>query len=529
MCSVLSPVYMSLWGADTPGASSMLTMCVDAAAVYIVRWGSEAETAAEGCELLAALARLRAPRRGPAQMLAALPSWQGLARCDPTQLHSNSQRLLLEALCRAAAANPDEASRDATLRALIAPLPPRLAAVAARAATGAKPGASNLLRPEMCLEVRACCMSLRGAALACGRDTLTATAESIGQCLPHLLGMVPIYCPSAEPLLPILKVHRDLARTTAPLLPMAVANALAKHCADLVAAYAQHAPPTEPPPPSASASAALSFGPANGGRAASGGKGGGGGGSSRAAAEAEEVMRYKQVKTLLQLLQYLASREEDSCSAPAEEQAYTAALCSALGHVLPCVTQSLLEFPKLGAAYFGLLGTYLESRPLAAVTMPPHLYACVLSSLGYGLAHHDASICRGALESAYEFARRAAQNAAQAGPTDDLLKQLLGRIAADLLTSRLHPDVVDPAGGNALLALIVAQPAHWQALVASLVGAQPTPEAHERASAAFGALLTTNGVAANLSRPNRQRFRANLEGLLRAVRGGGIVLPSGSA
>ena len=106
-----------------------------------------------------------------------------------------------------------------------------------------------------------------------------------------------------------------------------------------------------------------------------------------------------------------------------------------------------------------------------------------------------------------------------------LLQSLLTRVASDLLGSRLSPDLVEPAAGNALLALIVAEPAHWQQLVASLVAAQPTPEAHAHAAAAFGALLTTNNVTASLARPNRTRFRANLEVLLRAASGGKLLLP----
>jgi hypothetical protein len=505
-CSVLSPQFLALWGSDTPGASALLSLCVEAAAVYIVRWPSEIETAAEACALLAALARLRAPRRGPAQMLAALPAWQGLARCDPTSLRGSSQRMLLEALCRAAAAQPESASRDTALRALITPLPQRLAAVAARCSAAEGGGSdaldrtrkySSLLRPDVCVEVRSCCGALSGAALACGRDTTAITAECVGSCLPTLLSMLPSYCPSAEPLLGILKVHRDLARTAATDLPGPIAVALATHSADLIALYAHHAPP--PPPTAAPATAAE---------------------------EAEEFARYKQVKALLKLLNHLASRDEDGGADPAAEQQYTAALCAALGHVLPCVTAALLEFPKLCGCYLQLLGSFLENRPLAAVSMPPPLYASVLSSLCFGLTHHDASMCRSSLESAYEFARRAAQHPGQASATDDLLRQLLGRIAADLLTSRLHPDVVDPAAGNALLALIVAQPAHWQSLAGSLVSAQTTPETRDRMAAAFGALLSTNGVAANLSRPNRTRFRANLETLLQVVSSGGFVLPA---
>ena len=526
-CSVLAPPYLALWGADTPGASALLTLCVDAAAVYMERWGREEELAAEACHLLVALARLRAPRRGPAQMLAALPSWQRLsaATADPKALRAgSSQRLLLEALCRAAAAKPDSQARESTIRSLVATVPARLAEVAARATGSAgalPPGQKHpgLLRPDALVEIRACCGCLRGVALACHyAETVVVTAESVGQCLPTLLAAAPSFCPSHEPLLPILKVHRDLAQTTIALLPMSHALALAQHCAELVAMYATHAPPPPPAPPAGAGglhSASASWGAASA-------KG------ASAAAEAEEVVRYKQVKTLLQLLGHLASRDEDASSEQqaADELSYTGVLTAALGHVLPCVTPALLEYPKLCAAYFRLLGSYLETRPLAAVTMPPPLYASVHDSIGFGIAHHDANICRGALEAAYEFARRAAQHATHAGPADEMLRQLLGRVAADLLTSRLHPEVVDPAGGNALIALIVAQPAHWQALVASLVGAQPTAEGRACATAAFGALLTTNNVSATLSRPNRQRFRTNLEVMLRTVVSAGLVLPS---
>ena len=106
-----------------------------------------------------------------------------------------------------------------------------------------------------------------------------------------------------------------------------------------------------------------------------------------------------------------------------------------------------------------------------------------------------------------------------------MLCALLTRVAGDLLCSRLHPDVLDPAGGNALLSLILAQQDHWQALVHQLVSMQPTPQGQETAGRAFAALLSTNGVTASLARPNRTRFRANLQALLQYVHGGGVQLP----
>jgi len=72
---------------------------------------------------------------------------------------------------------------------------------------------------------------------------------------------------------------------------------------------------------------------------------------------------------------------------------------------------------------------------------------------------------------------------------------------------------------------IVAQQAHWQALVHSLLELQPDQPARDATAAAFGALLSTNGVTASLTRPNRTRFRANLQLLLQHVQAGGIQLP----
>jgi len=316
-----------------------------------------------------------------------------------------------------------------------------------------------------------------------------------------LMAMVPPYAPAAEPLPALLKVHRDLARTAASVLPSAAASSLAEHCAELVRTYALNVPA-----PAVAAGREMMTA------------------ARSPEADLEEVMRYKQVKTCLQLLTHLASRDEDECDP--SEAAYTRALSTAIGHLLPCVTPPLLQYPKLTHSYFGMLTAWLENRPLAAVSLPPELYEPVLASLGFGLSHHEVAICRSALETVYELARRASQHGGAAASTEALTQQLLSRVAADLLTSRLHPDVIDPAGGNALLALIVAQPGHWQVLAASLVAVQPTAEGQQRATALFGALLATNGVTTSLTRPNRTRFRANLDALLRGVSAANLVLPT---
>jgi len=55
---------------------------------------------------------------------------------------------------------------------------------------------------------------------------------------------------------------------------------------------------------------------------------------------------------------------------------------------------------------------------------------------------------------------------------------------------------------------IVAQQAHWQALVHSLLELQPDQPARDATAAAFGALLSTHGATASLTRARTGRASA---------------------
>ena len=58
--SVLCPPLLAAWGRDTAGGAALLTACVEAAAVYLLRWRGEPALARAACSLLASLARLSA-------------------------------------------------------------------------------------------------------------------------------------------------------------------------------------------------------------------------------------------------------------------------------------------------------------------------------------------------------------------------------------------------------------------------------------------------------------------------------------
>ena len=104
--SVLCPPLLAAWGRDTAGGAALLTACVEAAAVYLLRWRGEPALARAACSLLASLARLSAA----APLMPSLPATRRLVELPASTLPGRAQRLLYEALCRAALAAADDAA-----------------------------------------------------------------------------------------------------------------------------------------------------------------------------------------------------------------------------------------------------------------------------------------------------------------------------------------------------------------------------------------------------------------------------------
>ena len=435
-CSVLSPPLLALWGRDTPGAASLLSTSVEAAAAYLERWPSEPDLAFEACLLIVGLSRLRAPRPGPAALLASLPVWGRLVVLPSSAVQPAAERLLREALCRGAASIADDSERLCALRATCAPPTQRLHALLSSAPSSA-PHRTRLCQPDAMLEVRGVCACLRGLASATTQASAPIIFEAVGICLPALTGMLEPYSPAAEPLLHILKVFRDMAAAQAALLPDEQAQNLAGQVSALVSAYVQYVPPEAHTEGTAVAQAICST------------------------SLISEGDRYEQTLTLLQVVTHLAARSETG-GENLSIDGYTTALLGALQHVIPRISLPLLQYPLLCEQYFDFLSNLLENRPISTSLLPAPLHDAMLASIQFGLGHHQTSICRKALESAYELARQANQHSGLAATMATMLQTLLTRILGDLLCSRLHPDLVDPAAGNALLALIVTQQQHWQ-------------------------------------------------------------------
>ena len=67
----------------------------------------------------------------------------------------------------------------------------------------------------------------------------------------------------------------------------------------------------------------------------------------------------------------------------------------------------------------------------------------------------------------------------------------------------------------------------FEAVDTATEGHETDPDPDVAVPAAFHALLNANGLTPTLARPNRARFRQNVQGLLQQVQSGGFVMPSG--
>ena len=76
---------------------------------------------------------------------------------------------------------------------------------------------------------------------------------------------------------------------------------------------------------------------------------------------------------------------------------------------------------------------------------------------------------------------------------------------------------VDSSSANCMLALIVVEPALFQAFVAELIASQPSPQLQDRLLRSFTALMA--GVALDLSIPNKKLFQTRFEAFLHDVHG----------
>ena len=250
------------------------------------------------------------------------------------------------------------------------------------------------------------------------------------------------------------------------------------------------------------------------------------------AAARDEDATAEMLTRLLEMMSSLAAREADP-EAVGEQRAHldasAFALLSSFERLLPGVTPAMLQYRHTCEAYFGLLALLLENHPRHALTLSPALSGTVLSSLCFGVAHHELCVSQRALETVYELSRRAVRSHL-VEVAIHLLQPLLTQLLLLLLHARLHGELLDPSAGNALLSLVVATPAHWGALSQQLVALQPSAEQQQATAQALGALTSANGVVCAppyqaLLRPNRARFRANLPALLLFARTSRMVLP----
>lgn len=496
--SVLPPVLLAKWGRGTAGGEALLIALAEAAAIFTLRWRGEEELALAGCELLAATCR----RKGAAPLLGRLDCINQLASMPKSILTPSAAAMLHEALARVALAS---AQPEQAFGGLCEPLAVTLEESFA-IATGT--GRAATLHPQTVAQVHGACAGLRGLFAAPSRHTTVLVFSRAARCFQPMLNLFRMLETEPTALTPVLLTFQDAAATWMPTLPLPSALHLAQACAAAATAYA--AIVRALPPPRAGGTAGV----------------------------LPEIERCDQLRALLEMTTCVVLRDPNddtlgegaqvvSAAAAAAAAPLSEAASTLLQACLVCAPPSLLQFPEVIVAYFEMLGAVVEVHPSCALSLPAELCVGIDISLAAGITHYDITIGRAALETTFKLARHAGSaDGRQSGPgIATLILRMLRRVALSLLAGALHPELVDPPAANALLALIAVAPDGWQGIVREVVGAQPNAEAQQATAQALGALLTSNGVSASLSKPNRTRFRANLTELLKFTRRSRFAVP----
>jgi hypothetical protein len=255
----------------------------------------------------------------------------------------------------------------------------------------------------------------------------------------------------------------------------------------------------------------------------------------------------REVRALVNLAAALASRDVTDFSASSNgvggDLDVGGAVFAALETVSPLMTGGMLAFPKLGRAYFALLGHVLETYPHLLPAAPTSLATSLLSALEHGCTvASDEELAKPSLEGLAALARWAARDAAAGGAGGAALSPHLGgRLVRPLLASLLigggaaslaAPRSRVDAAADALLPLAMGAPGAWgEARAALLAGAVADPAAAARLEACLagfeGALTEAAGVleggrgraAPAAERAARRKFRGAANAFVDAARG----------
>jgi hypothetical protein len=246
--------------------------------------------------------------------------------------------------------------------------------------------------------------------------------------------------------------------------------------------------------------------------------------SSRALVAADVDAQARDVSTQLLLLRVMTGLctffEFDESGLPADDAAaqLVAVIARGIEIVLPHVSHSLLEFPKLRSALFGLVHSLLADCLLflMPVLPEPSLRLVVSIAADLGLSHFDSDVVRLSLEALGGLGRFVFEGG-HSQQFAELVNGVLGSVMQFVFFGDFSRGSLPPCA-EALLPLVLCAQDSFAATVQELIARHAGDAAgHARVAMGFESLLA--GVVADLSFSNRKQFEKNLEHMLVSTKG----------
>ncbi|KAJ0967573.1 hypothetical protein J5N97_024490 [Dioscorea zingiberensis] len=444
-------------------------------------------------------------RRNVCTHLVALESWASIANAFANesslfQLNARLQRSLAQALVSAASGIKDPEASNQYVRDLLGPMTTYLKNISTRNDLKAFAQQADAIYMVICMMER-----LRGAARATQPRTQVAVFEMGHAVMNSLLTLLEVYKNQSAVVYQILKFVVDLVAAQVTFLNAKDASILVSFCLQLLKTYSSHN----------IGKISLSI-------------------SSSLHSEVQSE-KYKDLRALLQLLTNLCSRDlVDFSSDEADGPEIAEVVYVGFHTVTPLISLDLLKYPKLSFNYFSLVSHMLEVYPEKVARLNNEAFVHTVHTLDFGIRHQDIDVvdmCLRAVDAlaSYHFkekiagkeglgARAIDSHGTNGELQESILKHFLRMLLQLLLFEDFRMELVGSMA-DALLPLLSCEHDSYQRMVQELVERGLNPHTSIRLGNALQCLISSNQLTSCLDRPNRQRFRKNLQTFLTDISG----------
>ena len=199
-----------------------------------------------------------------------------------------------------------------------------------------------------------------------------------------------------------------------------------------------------------------------------------------------------------------------------------------LGIVIPLMTESLLQFPKLCLHFFNLVSYVIENFAEKLTTIEPSLFTMLMNTLHFGIKHLRKDIAQYSLRAISELAsfhykairRGEIGISAHLDNNIGLFTHFLKTIFHDVLLELYRAELME-SYANAVLPLILCCRDQYLSIAHEFAAGQPHGPSQQRVVDTFGQLMTGKdpNTEMGLDRFCRRHFRRNWKHFVTETRG----------